>query len=93
VLKARPAQTTWLGSQEKNLHFLNPVALTKVVLFDLDSAWSNYNSWSWEMFEKSGIGIPDHDTEAKRCVLFGFLTAWFLGEVRFDLQCLNARHV
>uniref|UniRef100_A0A6F9DF03 Glycogen [starch] synthase n=1 Tax=Phallusia mammillata TaxID=59560 RepID=A0A6F9DF03_9ASCI len=57
----------------------------KVVLFDLDTAWPNYNSWSWEMFEKTGIGIPDHDTEAKKCILFGFLTAWFLGE--FRAQC------
>lgn len=53
----------------------------KVVLFDLDTVWERYNSWSWEMLEKTGIGIPDHDSEAKRCVLFGFLTTWFLGEV------------
>uniref|UniRef100_H2YK47 Glycogen [starch] synthase n=1 Tax=Ciona savignyi TaxID=51511 RepID=H2YK47_CIOSA len=57
----------------------------KVVLFDLDSAWDKYNSWSWELFDKTGIGIPDHDNETKRCVLFGFLTAWFLGE--FRAQC------
>ncbi|XP_078491592.1 glycogen [starch] synthase, muscle-like [Ciona intestinalis] len=57
----------------------------KVVLFDLDTAWDMYNTWSWEMFDKTGVGIPEHDTEAKRCVLFGFLTAWFLGE--FRAQC------
>ncbi|CAK8692413.1 glycogen [starch] synthase, muscle-like [Clavelina lepadiformis] len=53
-----------------------------VVLFDIDTAWHNYGNWSWELFEKTNIGIPDHDSEAKRCLLFGFLTAWFLGEVR-----------
>jgi len=54
----------------------------RVVLFDVDSVWHEYNSWAWDLFEKTGIGIPDHDVEAKRCVLFGYLTAWFLGEMR-----------
>jgi len=46
--------------------------------------WENYNNWSWDLFNKTGIGIPDHDEESKQCILFGFLVAWFLGELRFQ---------
>ena len=28
------------------------------------------------------IGIPDHDQEARDAIAFGFLTNWFLTEVR-----------
>lgn len=62
----------------------------KVVLFDIDSVWHEYNGWAWELYEKTQIGIPDHDTEAKRSLLFGFLCAWFLGE--FKAQC-GERHI
>ena len=34
------------------------------------------------MFEKSGIGIPQHDAESNDAVIFGFMAAQFIAEVK-----------
>lgn len=52
-----------------------------IVLFDIDSAAWNLNSYKNELFEKSGIGIPHYDTESNDAVVFGFMAAQFIAEV------------
>ena len=52
-----------------------------MVLFDLESLCSWYDSWSLELSQCSRIAIPDGDIETKKCVLFGFAVTWFLAEV------------
>lgn len=53
-----------------------------VVLIDVAfTAWS-LDSWKAELWELCDIGVPWFDREANDAVLFGFLTAWLLGEVR-----------
>lgn len=54
----------------------------KVILFELDSAYRELGKWKWEFFGKTKIGIPDHDHESHRSVLFGFLTTALLGLFR-----------
>jgi glycogen(starch) synthase len=51
------------------------------VLFDIGSASWNLDSYKKELFEKSGIGIPNHDTESNDSVVFGFMAAQFIAEV------------
>ncbi|KAG5832346.1 hypothetical protein ANANG_G00290140 [Anguilla anguilla] len=56
-----------------------------VVLIDVGfTAWS-LDKWKSELWETCGIGVPWFDREANDAVLFGFLTAWLLGE--FAAQC------
>ncbi|ETE61669.1 Glycogen [starch] synthase, muscle [Ophiophagus hannah] len=56
-----------------------------VILIDIGAtAWS-LDRWKTELWESCSIGIPWYDREANDAVLFGFLTAWFLGE--FSAQC------
>ncbi|XP_041317623.1 glycogen [starch] synthase, muscle-like [Pyrgilauda ruficollis] len=52
-----------------------------VVLLDVGAtAWS-LERWKGELWESCAIGVPWYDREANDAVLFGFLVAWFLGEV------------
>ena len=54
-----------------------------VVLLDVGAtAWS-LERWKSELWESCAIGVPWYDREANDAVLFGFLVAWFLGEVGF----------
>lgn len=52
-----------------------------VVLIDVAfTAWS-LDRWKKELWDLCDIGVPWFDREANDAVLFGFLTAWLLGEV------------
>ena len=51
-----------------------------VVLFDVGSAYWRFSEWRQEFFELTHIGIPEHDTETKDILVFGFLVAWFISE-------------
>ncbi|XP_023653653.2 glycogen [starch] synthase, muscle-like [Paramormyrops kingsleyae] len=62
-----------------------------VVLIDVGfTAWS-LDRWKNELWDSCGIGMPWFDREANDAVLFGFLTAWFLGE--FAAQCDKPPHI
>ncbi|XP_048846330.1 glycogen [starch] synthase, muscle isoform X1 [Brienomyrus brachyistius] len=62
-----------------------------VVLIDVGfTAWS-LDRWKSELWESCSIGVPWFDREANDAVLFGFLTAWLLGE--FAAQCEESSHV
>uniref|UniRef100_A0AAY4CFS6 Glycogen [starch] synthase n=1 Tax=Denticeps clupeoides TaxID=299321 RepID=A0AAY4CFS6_9TELE len=61
-----------------------------VVLIDVGfTAWS-LDRWKSELWENFSIGVPWFDREANDAVLFGFLTAWLLGEVT---QCDSPPHI
>lgn len=51
-------------------------------MFDIGSAAWNTDKYKTELFEKSGIGIPHHDTESNDAVVFGFMAAQFIAEVQ-----------
>ena len=53
-----------------------------LVLFDIGSASWNLEKYKNELFEKSGIGIPQHDAESNDAVIFGFMAAQFIAEVQ-----------
>lgn len=52
-----------------------------MILLDVGfTAWS-LDRWKSELWENCSIGVPWFDREANDAILFGFLTAWLLGEV------------
>ncbi|OQR79756.1 glycogen-like [Tropilaelaps mercedesae] len=52
----------------------------QILLIDIGSAVSRLSDWRSDVYTKSGIGLPNDDTESNDAVLFGYLTAWFLEE-------------
>ncbi|XP_072128515.1 glycogen [starch] synthase, muscle-like isoform X2 [Mobula birostris] len=56
-----------------------------VVLLDIAACIWSLDQWKTELWDSCNIGIPWFDKEANDAVLFGFITAWFLGE--FVAQC------
>lgn len=58
----------------------------QVVLFDVRSAAWRLEGWKKELWESSHIGIPHADYESNDAVIFGFLVAWFIGEVCCSLS-------
>uniref|UniRef100_A0A672GCK8 Glycogen [starch] synthase n=1 Tax=Salarias fasciatus TaxID=181472 RepID=A0A672GCK8_SALFA len=62
-----------------------------VVLIDVAfTAWS-LDRWKAELWDLCDIGVPWFDREANDAVLFGFLTAWLLGE--FAAQSEEPPHI
>jgi glycogen(starch) synthase len=54
----------------------------KVLLFDTGSVWNRLDEWKTDLWNLAGIPSPPNDTETNETILFGYLVAWFLGEVR-----------
>ena len=54
-----------------------------VILFDLESMAHRLNEWKADLWNISGIPSPSNDSEMNEAVIFGYLTAWFLGLVIF----------
>jgi glycogen(starch) synthase len=53
----------------------------RVLLFDTGSAYQFLNEWKGDLWNISGIPGPDSDHESNEAIVFGYLIAWFLGEV------------
>jgi glycogen(starch) synthase len=52
-----------------------------VILFDVGSAHHKLGEWKADLWNTAGVPSPDNDPEMNDAVIFGYLTAWFLGEV------------
>lgn len=50
-----------------------------VLLLDTQSAWDKLVEWKADFCSITGISGPDNDREMNDAILFGYLTAWFLG--------------
>jgi glycogen(starch) synthase len=59
----------------------------RVLLFDTGSAYRFLNEWKSDLWNIAGIPGPDSDHESNEAIVFGYLIAWFLGEV-----CLSPSH-
>lgn len=55
----------------------------KVLLFDTGSMFHRLDEWKGDLWNLAGIPTPPTDTETNETVIFGYLVAWFLGDVRF----------
>jgi glycogen(starch) synthase len=54
----------------------------RVLLFDTGSVLNRIDEWKGDLWNVAGIPTPKDDIETNETVLFGYLVAWFLGEVR-----------
>jgi glycogen(starch) synthase len=55
----------------------------QVLLFDTGSAYNRLDEWKGDLWNLAGIPSPPNDHETNETIVFGYLVAWFLGEVRF----------
>lgn len=61
----------------------------RVLLFDTGSAYHHLDEWKADLWNLAGIPSPPNDHETNETIVFGYLVAWFLGEVRcfiLDIQ-------
>jgi glycogen(starch) synthase len=54
----------------------------RVLLFDTHSAYRFLDEWKGDLWNVAGIPSPPGDHETNEAIVFGYLIAWFLGEVR-----------
>src|ERR1700761_285843 len=53
----------------------------RVLLFDTSSAYRYLDEWKGDLWTVAGIPSPPGDAETNETIVFGYLIAWFLGEV------------
>lgn len=53
-----------------------------VLLFDTSSQYSRLDEWKGDLWNLAGIPSPPNDQETNESIVFGYLVAWFLGDVR-----------
>ena len=53
----------------------------RVLLFDTRTAYHKLNEWKTDLWNVASIPSPDNDEETNEAIVFGYLVAWFLGEV------------
>lgn len=54
----------------------------RVLLFDTGSGYYKLDEWKADLWSTAGIPSPADDHETNEAIVFGYLVAWFLGEVR-----------
>jgi hypothetical protein len=54
----------------------------RVLLIDTKTAYRFLDEWKADLWNTAGIPSPPGDDETNEAVVFGYLVAWFLGEVR-----------
>lgn len=58
----------------------------RVLLFDTGTAYSFLDQWKGDLWSTAGIPSPPNDHETNEAIVFGYLIAWFLGEVIASMQ-------
>lgn len=53
----------------------------RVILFDTGTAYGHLDEWRSDLWNIAGIPAPPADSETNEAIVFGYLIAWFLGEV------------
>lgn len=54
----------------------------RVLLFDTKTAYGYMDEWKADLWNVASIPSPPNDDETNEAIVFGYLVAWFLGEVR-----------
>ena len=58
----------------------------RVILFDTKTAYKHLDEWKSDLWNVAMIPCPPGDDETNEAVVFGYLVAWFLGEVGLFLS-------
>ena len=53
----------------------------RVLLFDTGTGYRWLDEWKGDLWATAGIPSPADDHETNEAIVFGYLVAWFLGEV------------
>lgn len=53
----------------------------RVLLLDTKTAYSYLDEWKTDLWNIASIPSPPSDEETNEAIVFGYLVAWFLGEV------------
>jgi glycogen(starch) synthase len=56
----------------------------RVLLIDTGTGYRWLDEWKGDLWTTSAIPSPAGDNETNEAIVFGYLVAWFLGEVRFN---------
>lgn len=56
----------------------------RVLLFDTGTGYRWLDEWKGDLWSSTGIPSPPGDSETNEAIVFGYLVAWFLGEVRME---------
>lgn len=54
----------------------------RVLLIDTSTGYQWLDEWKSDLWSVAGIPAPPDDHETNEAIVFGYLVAWFLGEVR-----------
>src|SRR5690606_38308548 len=54
----------------------------RVLMFDTKTGYNHLDEWKADLWSTAMIPCPPGDDETNEAVVFGYLVAWFLGEVR-----------
>lgn len=63
----------------------------RVLLIDTGTGYRWLDEWKGDLWTTSAIPSPAGDNETNEAIVFGYLVAWFLGEVRPDNRSLRWR--
>lgn len=55
----------------------------RVLLIDTSTGYRWLDEWKGDLWNTAGIPSPASDAETNEAIVFGYLVAWFLGEVSF----------
>jgi len=53
----------------------------RVLLINTGTGYRWLDEWKGDLWAAAGIPSPDSDSETNEAIVFGYLVAWFLGEV------------
>lgn len=56
----------------------------RVLLVDTSSGYKYLDEWKGDLWNAAAIPSPAEDGETNEAIVFGYLVAWFLGEVCAD---------
>lgn len=63
----------------------------RVLLINTGTGYRWLNEWKGDLWTAAGIPSPDADSETNEAIVFGYLVAWFLGEVESVSNPLEQR--
>lgn len=59
----------------------------RVLLINTGTGYRWLDEWKSDLWNTSGIPSPSTDHETNEAIVFGYMVAWFLGEVCTDFRC------
>lgn len=61
-----------------------------VLLFDIGASAHRMNEWKENLWDIAGIPSPPNDRETNDAVIFGYLVAWFMGDLLYCQQTMQS---